>query len=120
MQIFGEPMTDKTPLGVTFGSLAVLGPRAIIDVANKARDLGYRSIWTVEANGTDAFSLLAAVSAVAPELSLGTGIVPVQLRTPTLTAMSAATLQGARSPQSDDARIRGPAARMSVRRVCDL
>jgi len=93
-------MTDKTPLGVTFGSLAVLGPRAIIDVANKARDLGYRSIWTVEANGTDAFSLLAAVSAVAPELSLGTGIVPVQLRTPTLTAMSAATLQ-ALSPDAD-------------------
>ena len=26
-------MTTNTPLGVTFGSLAVLGPRAILDIA---------------------------------------------------------------------------------------
>ncbi|MDA0790208.1 MAG: LLM class F420-dependent oxidoreductase [Proteobacteria bacterium] len=90
----------KRPMGVTFGSLGVLGPRAIIDIARLAGQLGYRSIWTVEANGTDAFSLLGSVSAVAPGLELGTGIVPVQLRTPPLTAMSAATLQ-ALSPDAD-------------------
>jgi len=94
-------MTEpSTPLGVTFGSLAVLGPRAILDIAKLAREQGYRSIWTVEATGTDAISLLGAVSAVAPELDLCTGIVPVQLRTPPLAAMSAATLQ-ALSPDSD-------------------
>ncbi len=89
-----------TPLGVTFGSLAVLGPRAVLDVAQHAQQLGYRSIWTVEANGTDAFSLLGGVSAVAPGLDLATGIVPVQVRTPPLAAMSAATLQ-ALSPDAD-------------------
>lgn len=87
-------------MGVTFGSLGVLGPPAIIDIARLAEQLGYQSIWTVEANGTDAFSLLGPVSAVAPGLGLGTGIVPVQLRTPPLTAMSAATLQ-ALSPDAD-------------------
>lgn len=87
-------MTETSvPLGVTFGSLAVLGPRGILDIARLADELGYRSMWTVEATGTDAFSLLGAVSAVAPSLDLATGIVPVQLRTPTLAAMSAATLQ---------------------------
>ncbi|MBT5603434.1 MAG: LLM class F420-dependent oxidoreductase [Gammaproteobacteria bacterium] len=82
-----------TDLGVTFGSLGVLGPRAIIDIAELAETLAYRSIWTVEANGTDAFSLLGAVSARSPGLDLGTGIIPVQVRTPPLAAMSAASLQ---------------------------
>jgi probable F420-dependent oxidoreductase len=55
--------------------------------------LGYKSFWTVEANGTDAMSLLGAVSHAAPKLDLATGIIPIQLRTPALTAMTAATLQ---------------------------
>jgi probable F420-dependent oxidoreductase len=90
----------RTPLGVTFGSLAVLGARAVIDIAKLAVQLHYRSLWTVEATGTDAFTLLGAVSAVAPELDLATGIVPIQLRSPPLTAMSAASLQ-ALSPEAD-------------------
>tara|TARA_B110000967_G_scaffold39236_1_gene38914 strand:- start:516 stop:1502 length:987 start_codon:yes stop_codon:yes gene_type:complete len=82
-----------TPLGVTFGSLGVLGPKAVTDIAISAQNLGYKSFWTVEANGTDAMSLLGAVSHAAPKLDLATGIIPIQLRTPVLTAMSAATLQ---------------------------
>lgn len=85
--------TSTTPLGVTFGSLGVLGPRAIIDVAQLASAQGYRSLWTVEATGTDAFTLLGAASAVAPELDLATGIIPIQIRNPTVTAMTASTLQ---------------------------
>lgn len=83
----------QTPLGVTFGSLAVLGPAAVTDIAKTAQDMGYESFWTVEATGTDAMTLLGAVSQAAPSLALGTGIVPVQLRAPGLTAMTAATLQ---------------------------
>ncbi len=92
--------SQKQPAGVTFGSLAVLGPRAVIDIAKAAEQMGYQSLWTVEANGTDAFSLLGAVSAVTPSMGLATGIVPVQVRTPPLAAMSAATLQ-ALSPEAD-------------------
>jgi probable F420-dependent oxidoreductase len=83
----------QTPLGVTFGSLAVLGPAAVTDIAKTAQDMAYESFWTVEATGSDAMTLLGAVSQAAPNLALGTGIVPVQLRTPGLTAMTAATLQ---------------------------
>lgn len=82
-----------TPLGVTFGSLGVLGPKAVTEIAINAQTLGYKSFWTVEANGTDAMSLLGAVSHAAPKLDLATGIIPIQLRTPALTAMTAATLQ---------------------------
>lgn len=81
-----------TPFGVTFGSLGALGPRAVVDIAQTAQAQGFDSFWTVEATGTDAMSLLGAVSQAAPSLSLATGIIPVQLRTPTLTAMTAATL----------------------------
>ncbi|MFT7219083.1 MAG: putative F420-dependent oxidoreductase [Candidatus Azotimanducaceae bacterium] len=84
---------SATPFGVTFGSLGALGPRAVTDIAKTAQDQGYDSFWTVEATGTDAMSLLGAVSQAAPKLALGTGIIPIQLRTPTLTAMTAATLQ---------------------------
>ncbi|MDE0348808.1 MAG: LLM class flavin-dependent oxidoreductase, partial [Gammaproteobacteria bacterium] len=93
-------MAERTPLGITVGSLAVLGPRATIEIARLAESMDYRSLWTVEATGTDAFTLLGAVAAVAPGMGLGTGIVPIQLRTPPLAAMSAATLQGL-SPDAD-------------------
>ncbi len=86
-------MSDSVPIGVTFGSLSILGSRAVIDIAKQAEALGYRSLWTVEATGTDAFTLLGAASAVAPTLDLATGIIPVQLRTPPLAAMTAASLQ---------------------------
>ena len=86
--------------GVTFGSLGVLGPAAVVDIAREAAGLGYRSIWTVEATATDAFSLLGAVAATTPNIDLGTGIIPVQLRSPVLTAMTAATLQ-ALNPDRD-------------------
>jgi probable F420-dependent oxidoreductase len=80
-------------LGVTFASLPSLGVLGAMDVAATARDLGYRSFWTAETVGAEAFSLLAAAGATAPELDLGTGVLALQLRTPPLAAMGAATLQ---------------------------
>lgn len=91
---------NPASLGVTFGSLGVLGPRAVIDIARLAEAQGYSSLWTVEATGTDAFTLLGAVAATAPGLDLATGIVPIQIRTPPVAAMTAATLQ-ALSPDRD-------------------
>jgi probable F420-dependent oxidoreductase len=51
-------------------------------------DLGYDDIWSSEANGTDAFTPLALAAAWAPELRLGTAIVPAYTRGPALMAMS--------------------------------
>jgi probable F420-dependent oxidoreductase len=81
-------------MGVTFASFMNLGLDAALDAARWAEDLGYRSFWTAETVGPEAFATLAAVSQAAPALDLGTGVIALQLRTPPLAAMSAATLQG--------------------------
>jgi probable F420-dependent oxidoreductase len=79
-------------LGVTFASFQALGVPAGLSVARLAAGLGYRSFWTAETTGAEAFATLAAAGAAAPELDLGTGVLALQLRTPPLAAMGAATL----------------------------
>jgi probable F420-dependent oxidoreductase len=78
---------------MSVAGLQTLGAPMAVDVAREADDLGYSSVWAAEANAAEAFSLLGAISATAPGLGLGTGVVALQLRTPPLTAMGAATLQ---------------------------
>lgn len=85
--------SPSVPLGVTFASLPVLGTGGALRVGRLAEELGYDSFWTAEVTGPEAFALLAAVGAEAPGLSLGTGVIALQLRTPPLAAMAAATLQ---------------------------
>ncbi len=80
-------------LGFTFASLMPLGPALAVETARRVADLGYRSFWTAETTGPEAFSLLAAAGAAAPGLDLGTGVLALQLRTPMVAAMGAATLQ---------------------------
>ena len=57
------------PLGVTYGSLGVLGPSAVTEVAQSAEAAGYQSFWTVEASGTDAFSLWGRCRTLLPGLT---------------------------------------------------
>ncbi|MCU1353402.1 MAG: putative F420-dependent oxidoreductase, Rv3093c family [Acidimicrobiales bacterium] len=80
-------------VGFTFASLMGLGPQVAVSTAQRAEALGYRSFWTAETTGPEAFSLLAAAGAAAPSLDLGTGVLALQLRTPMVVAMGAATLQ---------------------------
>lgn len=87
-------------LGLTFASLMPLGPQLAVETAASAAALGYRSFWTAETTGPEAFSLLAAAGAAAPGLDLGTGVLALQLRTPMVAAMGAATLQ-ALHPDAD-------------------
>jgi probable F420-dependent oxidoreductase len=83
----------SVPLGVTFASFATRGLDAARQAARWADELGYRSFWTAETTGPEAFTTLAAVGAEVPSLDLGTGVIALQLRTPPLAAMAAATLQ---------------------------
>jgi probable F420-dependent oxidoreductase len=80
-------------IGVTYASLGVLGGAGIAEIAGAAEDLGYSSFWTAETVGLEAFATLTAAGAAAPGMDLGTGVLALQLRTPMLTAMGAATLQ---------------------------
>ncbi|MEY2457329.1 MAG: hypothetical protein QOK06_2423 [Acidimicrobiaceae bacterium] len=90
----------STEMGVTFASVMNLGPQLAPEMARRAEDLGYRSFWTAETTGPEAFSILAAAGAAAPSLGLGTGVVALQLRTPMVVAMAGATLQ-ALHPDAD-------------------
>jgi len=86
-------MSTAADYGATVAPLQTLGAPTTIATARLAERLGYNSLWVAEANGSEAFSLLGAVSVAAPTLGLGTGVLALQLRTPPLAAMAAATLQ---------------------------
>lgn len=58
-------------------------------------DLGYTDVWSAESGGADAFTPLALASVWAPQLRLGTAIVPAYTRGPATLAMCAATLAAA-------------------------
>lgn len=55
-------------------------------------ELGFTDVWTAEGGGLDAVTPLAASSAWAPSLRLGTGIMPVFTRGPAVIAQTAAAL----------------------------
>ena len=70
-------------------------PRGLNDQQKGVRDLvdlGYKEAWSSEANGADAFSPLVLGAVHAPELRLGTAIVPAYTRGPALLAQSVATM----------------------------
>ena len=70
-------------------------PRGLDDQGTGFRelvDLGYKEAWSSEANGTDAFSPLVLGAVHAPELRLGTAIVPAYTRGPALLVQSVATM----------------------------
>jgi probable F420-dependent oxidoreductase len=87
------PVRGAEHVGVTFASLQSFPPSRAPAVAAEAMGLGYRSFWTAETTGAEAFSLLAAAGAAAPGIGLGTGVLALQLRTPMVVAMAGATLQ---------------------------
>jgi probable F420-dependent oxidoreductase len=82
-----------TNLAVSVAGLQTLGAPMSVDVAREADGLGYGSVWVAEANATEAMSLLGAITQAAPHAGVGTGVLALQLRTPPLHAMAAATLQ---------------------------
>ena len=69
-----------------------LDPIQLLELACLAEDLGYETVWVPEGNGRDAMSQLTAFAAGTSRIGLGTGILPVFTRTPTLLAMSAGGL----------------------------
>jgi F420-dependent oxidoreductase-like protein len=78
-------------LGLTL-SYAGLDPRSLVQVARRAESLGFHSVWTAEAYGSDAIVPLTWMAAHTERIHLGTGIMQMPGRTPAMTAMTAATL----------------------------
>ena len=63
-----------------------------VAIAQEAERLGYDSVWTAEAWGSDAFTPLTWIGAHTSRIRLGTAIVQISARTPASTAMHALTL----------------------------
>jgi F420-dependent oxidoreductase-like protein len=63
-----------------------------VRLAVEAERLGYHSVWTAEAWGSDAFTPLAWIAAHTSRIQLGTAVAQMAARTPTATAMHALTL----------------------------
>ena len=79
-------------LGVQLGYFGAQPTENIVAIAQEAETLGYESIWTAEAWGSDVFTPLSWIGAHTSKIKLGTGIAQLSARTPAATAMAALTL----------------------------
>ena len=81
-----------TRIGLRLHTVPQFSPRDMLGMASLAEERGYEIIWVPEGRTADALTVLTAFATVTKRIGLGTGILPVFSRTPTLTAMSAGNL----------------------------
>ena len=78
--------------GVTVPVEEGLSVGQLMELAQTANDGGCHTVLAGEVSGPDVFALLAAIAGVAPDVRLGTGIVPTTTRSLASLAMAFATL----------------------------
>jgi F420-dependent oxidoreductase-like protein len=81
----------KLGLHAGYWGLGITGEEQL-GMAKEADRLGYDTIWAAEAYGSDAATVLAWVAANTSRIRIASGIFQMPARTPTMTAMTAATL----------------------------
>ena len=79
-------------LGYHTGYWSAGPPTGAQEAVLAAERLGFDSVWTAEAYGSDAFTPLAWWGAATRRIRLGTAVAQISARTPTATAMAALTL----------------------------
>lgn len=70
----------------------MMGPEDPIDLVLEAERLGFDSVWTAEAYGSDCFSPLCWMGARTSKIKLGTSVMQLSARTPACAAMTATTI----------------------------
>jgi F420-dependent oxidoreductase-like protein len=85
-------MPGDLRLGLSIGYWAGGPPPGAAESVLEAERLGFDSVWTAEAYGSDALMPLAWWGAATRRIKLGTSIVQISARTPAATAMAAMTL----------------------------
>ena len=63
-----------------------------MELIKEADRLGFHSVWSAEAYGSDAVTPLAWIAGQTHQIKLGTGIMQMPARTPAMTAMTATTV----------------------------
>ncbi|HEV3267826.1 MAG TPA: TIGR03564 family F420-dependent LLM class oxidoreductase [Acidimicrobiales bacterium] len=66
-----------------------------IERATRLREQGFRSLWSSQIFGPDTLTVLALVGRELPDVDLGTSVVPIQPRHPSMLAAQARTVQDA-------------------------
>lgn len=79
-------------LGYSVGYWSSGPPSGALEGIKEAERLGFDSVWTAEAYGSDALTPLAWWGAATERIRLGTGIIQMSARTPAATAMAAMTM----------------------------
>src|ERR1700690_3857638 len=85
-------MAGALRLGLNLGYWPGGPPPGAAESVLEAERLGFDSVWTAEAYGSDALMPLAWWGAATERVKLGTSIVQISARTPAATAMAAMTL----------------------------
>jgi F420-dependent oxidoreductase-like protein len=85
-------MARELKLGLNTGYWAGGPPPGVVESIAEAERLGFDSIWTAEAYGSDCLTPLAWWGATTQRLKLGTAIVQMSARQPAATAMAAMTM----------------------------
>jgi F420-dependent oxidoreductase-like protein len=85
-------MARELRLGLNLGYWAGGPPPGAAESVKEADRLGFDSMWSAEAYGSDALMPLAWWGAATTRIKLGTAIVQISARTPAATAMAAMTL----------------------------
>jgi F420-dependent oxidoreductase-like protein len=85
-------MANELKLGLNTGYWAGGPPPGVTDTIAEAERLGYDSMWTAEAYGSDCLTPLAWWGASTTRIRLGTAIVQISARQPAATAMAAMTM----------------------------
>jgi F420-dependent oxidoreductase-like protein len=78
-------------LGLNMGYWGA-NPEDNVALAQEADRLGYHSVWTAEAYGSDSVTTLTWLAAKTEKINVGTAIMQMTARVPAMTAMTAATL----------------------------
>src|SRR5947209_3360470 len=85
-------MARELRLGMNIGYWGGGPPQGALDSIKEADRLGFESVWTAEAYGSDALIPLAWWGASTERIKLGTAIVQISARTPAAAAMAAMTM----------------------------
>jgi F420-dependent oxidoreductase-like protein len=85
-------MARDLKLGLNTGYWAGGPPPGIVETIAEAERLGFDSVWTAEAYGSDCLTPLAWWGASTERIRLGTAIVQMSARQPAATAMAAMTM----------------------------
>jgi F420-dependent oxidoreductase-like protein len=85
-------MARDLRLGLNLGYWAGSPPPGAAESVLEAERLGFDSVWSAEAYGSDALMPLAWWGAATSKIKLGTAIAQISARTPAATAMAAMTL----------------------------